>query len=242
MLAIKAAMRVGVIKPKHACELCTPAIVYMLEAQEQSGPRVRLQYVNTDKSSTRYGAFIEGREVEARGWPYIRLRDANTDHQRVISGSMTAAGVACLAIAKELLVHAGRVDPRDPAHRSRKIAGDHTLADVDRALLSGWAKLGEMFTVSRNPNAPSWHYYWLYGVERAGALLGVANMGAHAWYREGATFLLDKQVVEAGPDNGRWPGSDKGDHVAERTCFALLFLHRATRPPLAPLLPPVTTD
>ena len=242
MLAIKAAVRVGVIKPKQACELCTPAIVYMIEAQEASGSLVRLQYVNTDKSSKRYGAFVTGREVEARGWPYIRLRDANADHQKVISGSMTAAGVACLSIAKELLVHAGRIDPKNPEHRTRKVAEKFTLADVDRAILSGWAKLGEMFTVSKNPGAPSWHYYWLYGVERAGALLGVANMGSHHWYREGATFLLEKQVKDEGADNGRWPGSDKGNHVTERTCFALLFLHRATRKPLVPLLPPVTTD
>ena len=242
MLAIKAAMHVGVIKPKRACELCTPSLVYLLGSQEGTGPKVRLKYVQSDADSTRYGAFVEGREVLARGWSYIWEKYADDKHQTDITGSMTAAGVACLAIAKEVLVHAGVVEPNNPAHRSKQLVGDHTLADLDAAILSGWAKLGTMFTVEQNPGSGAWHYYWLYGVERAGALLGVPNMGEHRWYRLGAQYLLAKQEKSPGLNQGRWPGSERGDHRTERTCFALLFLKRATKAPPTPLLPPVTTE
>ncbi len=242
MLAIKAAARVGAIKPKKACALCTPALVYLLESQEASGPKVQLTYFNSRKESRRYGEVIKGRTVEARGWSYIRKEQAKGDHDTKITGSMTAAGVACLAIAKELWVLAKNVKPNAPEVRAKKVVETYTLADIDNAILCGWAKLGEMFTVSSNPGNASWHYYWLYGVERTGALLGVPNMGEHRWYRDGAKYLLSKQHVTNDDDKGRWPGADRSGPGAERTCYALLFLKRATQKPLAPLLPPVTTE
>ncbi|MFT5155452.1 MAG: hypothetical protein ACI841_005467 [Planctomycetota bacterium] len=38
-----------------------------------------------------------------------------------------------------------------------------------------------------------WHYYHLYGLERVSSLLDVSMMGDHAWYMEGARYLVDKQ-------------------------------------------------
>lgn len=82
---------------------------------------------------------------------------------------------------------------------------------------------------------------YLYGLERAGDLLGLRFFGKHDWYREGAEFLIGAQ--QAG---GSWPGVAKGAPNAHgetellRTCFALLFLKRATIPPSVPLGPVVT--
>ena len=61
------------------------------------------------------------------------------------------------------------------------------------------------------------HYYYLYGLERAGMLYGTEKFGNHNWYNEGANFLLSKQGAD-----GKW-GNRKN------TCFAILFLRKATR-------------
>ena len=75
-----------------------------------------------------------------------------------------------------------------------------------------------------------WHLYWLYAVERVGILLGTEFLGRHEWYPEGAKFLLESQGAD-----GSWKGQSIGGAVAD-TCFALLFLRRATKP-----LPKVAT-
>jgi hypothetical protein len=82
-----------------------------------------------------------------------------------------------------------------------------------------------------------WQYYWLYGLERAGVLAGVTHVGNHDWYLEGARYLL-----EARRDDGSWIGGPALEGGAREdgvgpdaptanlldTCFALLFLKRAT--------------
>jgi hypothetical protein len=66
---------------------------------------------------------------------------------------------------------------------------------------------------------PDWYYYYLYGLERAGVLTGTEVFGRREWYPEGAQALLRMQG-----GNGSW------DNDAWNTCFAILFLKRATRP------------
>jgi hypothetical protein len=63
----------------------------------------------------------------------------------------------------------------------------------------------------------SWQYAWLWAVERWCGLAGKARIGAHDWYAEGAAYLVEHQM-----EKGDWEGS------VESTCFALLFLRRAT--------------
>ena len=50
-------------------------------------------------------------------------------------------------------------------------------------------------------------------------LFGTERIGSHKWYREGAEVLIENQEK-----NGSW----KRNTV--KTCFAILFLRRATRP------------
>ena len=82
----------------------------------------------------------------------------------------------------------------------------------------------------------AWHYYYLYGLERAGALSGAGLFERHDWYLEGAQHLVDEQR-----DNGSWIGQEALDSVPWKgagpdaatanfldSCFALLFLKRAT--------------
>ena len=69
-----------------------------------------------------------------------------------------------------------------------------------------------------------WLYYFLYALERAGILYGTEVFGGHEWYPEGATWLLDNQQQD-----GAWDAVNGSNKVWD-TCFAILFLRRATRP------------
>jgi hypothetical protein len=89
----------------------------------------------------------------------------------------------------------------------------------DQDVLDGLAWEDANFTVAENPKHPKKHHlYYLYGLERAGMLFGTEKVGTHPWYSEGATYLLQEQGAD-----GAWEN-------AIDTCFAILFLRRATRP------------
>ncbi len=99
-------------------------------------------------------------------------------------------------------------------------------------MVRGLEWIGTNFSVSKNPGSAAddagqagWHYYWLYALERAGIFYGTETVGTHEWYPEGARMLLEAQK----PD-GSWMASATSDHAIWDTCFAILFLRRATRP------------
>lgn len=117
------------------------------------------------------------------------------------SGSMTTAGLGILAIAEEML------DSRMPRSLGREIATSKRLA-LD------W--MGMNFAVHENPGHGGWYEYYIYGLERVGALLGMDRIGTHSWYLEGASELVRRQA-----GGGEWGGD-------ATTSFALLFLTRAT--------------
>jgi len=126
---------------------------------------------------------------------------------RAATGSMTAAGIAVLAIAREQL--------GDDLKRTE-------VPRVEEALQLSTQVLEEDFTTAVNPGFDlNWRYYWLYGVERVSALLGRPTLGHHDWYREGAAFLVNDQGAD-----GQW--STPWGRNEATTCFALLFLKKAT--------------
>ncbi len=88
----------------------------------------------------------------------------------------------------------------------------------DDRVRKGLAWMGKNFTVTENPGKATHHYYYLYALERAGILTGLDRFGRHDWYREGANYILDNQK-----SNGSWVD-------VRNTCFAILFLKRATPP------------
>jgi len=135
------------------------------------------------------------------GWGYLSKNDSGY-------GSMTAGAVGALTI----YLH---------------IQGKPWLKDKE--VSSGMEWLASNFTVTQNPKTAEagqggWQYYYLYALERAGIFFGTETFGAHEWYVEGAQYLLGQQK-----DDGSW--MTKGsDHAIWDTCFAILFLRRATRP------------
>jgi hypothetical protein len=125
----------------------------------------------------------------------------------VYSGSMATAGISVLAIAREQL---GENIKNGPSVK------------VDRALEQAMDWMAESFVVYENPNRTYSHvYYWLYGVERVGALMGTKTIGQYDWYERGAANLLKRQNAK-----GHW--SDPWGKKEVSTSFALLFLKKAT--------------
>ncbi len=125
------------------------------------------------------------------------------------SGSMTTAGLTALIVSKFYLGKDWK-----------------TEASVKKGL--DW--LGSNFSVTTNPSGPPlWHFYYLYGLERVGTISGLGDFGAHRWYKEGAEYLIKTQAAD-----GSWKSQSPiqqqlTDQVTD-TCFAILFLKRATPP------------
>jgi hypothetical protein len=93
----------------------------------------------------------------------------------------------------------------------------------DEALSGALGWLRDNFSITENPGRSGpHHYYYLYALERAGRLYGFDQLGKWDWYAEGAAYLLANQA-----DDGSW------NKKPVDTCFAILFLRRATRPLVA---------
>ena len=137
------------------------------------------------------------------GWGYAASGQVAGDP---VYGSMTAGAVGSMAIFNQLL-------GKDVKKHEKTTKGLE------------W--LGKNLACEKNPGLAEsyrWQYYWLYAVERAGDLVGTDTMGAHEWYVEGATYLITNQQVD-----GKWEGKEK--LAIADTCFAILFLRRATKMP-----------
>ena len=128
---------------------------------------------------------------------------------------MTAAGIASMLICKEQIALRGEVPP----------------AWIDERVASGLRFLGERLDFSKNVHGEgermtAYHYYHLYSIERVGALSGKHEIGGKAWYPRGAKYLVDEQIAD-----GSWVDRTcMNPEDVLGTCFALLFLKKATMP------------
>jgi len=87
----------------------------------------------------------------------------------------------------------------------------------DPVAVAGCNWLGKHFAVNSN-------LYYMYGLERAGMLYGTEKFGDHDWYLEGA-----KSIVRSQKDDGSWGSNADNEKNTVQTCFAILFLKKATR-------------
>ncbi|MCK5945091.1 MAG: discoidin domain-containing protein [Planctomycetes bacterium] len=117
------------------------------------------------------------------------------------TGSMTSAALAVMEICK--------------AGLGRKLKRN-VRRSIERNSDAAMVWMGKHFTANKNPFGGH-HYYYLYGCERVGALMNTERFGEHWWYIDGARWLVDRQDKA----KGNWGG-------VTDTCFALLFLRRAT--------------
>ena len=189
-----------------------------LRACKDAGIQVNTQVLQLARKWWKDTAVVEGDKKAVAtggggvpaGWGY-RINDHSKPY-----GSMTAGAFGAVAIYDHLM---GKDWKRDPVAQG------------------GLAWLTKHFSVTQNvggrvhfgdgsPNAML--YYYLYALERAGVLTGTVDFGSHDWYKEGARFILKSQK----PD-GSWHSGTAGAPPAWDTCFAILFLKRATRPLVA---------
>ncbi|MFH1230860.1 MAG: prenyltransferase/squalene oxidase repeat-containing protein, partial [Planctomycetota bacterium] len=142
------------------------------------------------------------------GWGYML---SSGRHSYGSYGSMTAGGLGGLAICL--------------FYQNKKIEDDK---NIKRAI--NW--FIQNFTVSDNPNFTvsnlhirrnmmHFHFYYLCALERAGVLLNTESFGRNEWYLLGAQYLLREQGTD---------GSWNKNEINTDTCFAILFLRRATKP------------
>jgi len=171
----------------------------------------------------------EKKKMYARGWCYMYTeKDLQRFEWRLmITGAMTTSGVAALCVCKRAL-------EGTPEWKRLK-------NKVEQAIRDGAAWLAHHFTVGSNPvgklypggkngktpsRPPLHHFYYLYGLERVGILGLIPRFGKHDWYREGTEFLLGCQTSE-----GYWDaGSNGTSGPVPDTCWAILFLKKATTP------------
>ncbi len=221
ILALLAATQCGVSVNARTVKSMARAL---LKWQGESGPSVRRMLDPPDPGpGGRYAPSDGGATDEARGFPYTPGGQP--------SGSMTAAGLSSVLAVKSMLVDLKQVDAE-------------MRASLDRSIWDAIAWLSANYDISSNPRVgPQWHYYYLYGLERACVLAERRFLGTNEWYVHGARLLVDQQSRR-----GNWStdapvmGAPATARNLWDTCFALLFLTRASLKSNTPLLPqPVTT-
>jgi hypothetical protein len=123
-------------------------------------------------------------------------------------GGMTAATLAGIAVITEL-AH-GNAEILSPFAKKKD-----RLRAAETWMEARFDAAHQAF--GANGWTPSYEFEYLWAIERWCGLSGRKKLGAHDWYREGAEYLLEEQGI-----GGDWNNS------LEDTCFALLFLRRAT--------------
>jgi len=205
-LGMRACHDAGIVFPK---ELIQKAWSYWAVQQHPAGEKGKRPAVGPDTATG--GPALVG---DPRGWCY-REGDETCGRGGPPYASMTSGAVGAVCIYDYMLGKDWK---------------------KDKVVLDGLAWLDKNWSVTENlhcqetaggvPNAQL--YYYLYAVERAGMLYDTTLIGSHDWYLDGARVLLEAQKAD-----GSWSGSRytsaAGVEPTWDTCFAILFLKRATR-------------
>lgn len=222
LLGLYAAFQCGLEVPATTFEA---AANHLLGCQSPGGSKLDLDLVDY-RTFARRQADPElrstGSKLTARaaGWSY---EGPKSDGELTPTwGSMTCAGITGLSICQAALTEFGL------GKRARLIA------DISKARSDGFGWLAQHLTVRCHPGAIErqqiWYYYFLYGLERAALLSGIALIQDRDWYFEGAMVLTTVQN-----DDGSWPvelvrfGDDR---AMDDTAMAILFLKQSTLPVL----------
>jgi len=191
---------------------------YRKSQKPGEGPPIKIEMKDPAAPAPGKTAVAPVYAAEPQGWCY-EGHSGHGDHKAY--GSMSAGSVGSLAIWLYI-----KDDDWGKAESRLKRSWRK-----DKDVLEGMAWLAKNFSVTCNPgpyehdnnamNSPHQHRYYLYALERAGMLYGTERIGSHDWYEEGAKVLVESQRGD-----GAW------GNTAD-TCFAILFLRRATQPLVA---------
>ena len=232
-LALFSAQRFGMKVPS---EVWGDIVEFTLAHQEEDGPEMERHMPGFQPD--RYGGTPKDK---SRGFMYIK---GSTDgSEGVATRSMTACGIANLLIAREMIAR------DDKARKAFTESG--VLKQVDTGIADGLAWLDMHWSTFTNVNSKyGYHIYHLYCVERAMDILGKELIGKRLWWKPGAEEILQRQKpqdvqipqkkggAEAAPGMFWMTDSTHDPKDVLDTCFALLYLKRATKG----LRPAVTGD
>jgi hypothetical protein len=236
-MALASAARFGVKVP---VEVWHDIVDFTLAHQEAEGPEQKRHVPGYIPD--RYGKkeWID----HARGFMYIAGSPDGSEGKA--TGSMTACGVANLLLAREMIA----TKKRDRV----KFMESGMLKKVDTAIYDGLAWLDLHWSSFTNTHSRyGYHIYYLYCVERAMDLLGKRLIGKRLWYPAGAKEILGRQKpakVQIPEERGGGRAADgvfwntNATHEPKDvldTCFALLYLKRATWGMIPPKPGPVVT-
>lgn len=185
---------------------------HLIAVQGAPGDRLRLRLASyaqlRDAAGTDQPPRVPEHAVRARGFAY-------QEPDEPAFGSMTSAGISGLLLARAGI---------DATGRDRALG-----ADLEAAVHDAFGWLATEFSVRCNPGfaerADHHWYYWLYCLERSCELGGVAWLHDRDWYYEGALQLLSQQQP-----NGSFRAEQASSLLLDTTCFAVLFLAKATPP------------
>jgi hypothetical protein len=159
---------------------------------------------------TRTATYLDGLRARSGGFPY--------HNPHAPSPGMTAAALSSLLICREQI---------GLMRKEKKPAW------LDESIEKGLGYLDANFDVTQNPsphdeggNQNHYHYCHLYAIERTGILSGRRELGGKDWYLRGAAWLVAGQRADGSWDDDTCMNPE--DVLG--TCFALLFLTRATPP------------
>lgn len=173
------------------------------------------------------------------GWPY--QFEPGGSHPETTTNSLTAAGLSSVLIAGDILgVYRNRLAEADEEDGLIPPAFKRVLAEadkpkrggnVDRSKLDALVNSGLVYNQKNPYNRTSWHYYYLYSLERFESFLEIAARKQNkspAWYNSEVDRLKSAQASD-GSWGGEGPDADAilGPQVS--TCFAVLFLIRSTQ-------------
>ncbi len=200
-LGLRACHDAGIIFPKGLIVAFQQQLRKNQQSAQNPASPLFLDSAELERASGRSTRSTRSVNVPPQGWAYTGSGGSHGGYK----GSMTAGSVGALCICAYILGQDWK---------------------KDRDVLEGMQWINKNFTVKENPKqGATWHYYYLYGLERAGMLYGTRMIGDHDWYRVGAKYLIKNQG-----SNGAWP--KRGHNVESsviNTCFAILFLKKATR-------------
>ena len=222
ILGLKAATRLGI---RYNKTMLIEVYCFLRGEQDKDGPVVKARWKQSDdgddakKKERKTGSAPTEQEFKARGWGYARKSTHAPGRDEITYGSMTAAAVNALILVRDELVD-------DP---SQKKMWEKVEADCNQMIGDGLAWMVANWSMEENPRVGKYRfYYYLYTVERLGMLGGIDEIGGRDWYVEGAQVLL-KDQKKGGAVDGMWDIDNEIDPSdIYNTCYALLFLKRAT--------------
>ncbi len=132
--------------------------------------------------------------------------------------SMTAAGIAVLAICRQ------------------NLGGQQQ--ELDQRIARSW-KWFDRNADTIGAETERWSFYFHYGLERAAILSDVTTVGGDDWYRKGAYMFVHLQLPGGGwtstADGYQGTHLDRGCGDGVPTAFAILFLRRKFQKDVVPI-------